>query len=266
MYYVDIGQGDPLVFIHGLGSIKESWQHQYELAAHYRLIIPDLRGHGECNEDQSISIAQFAEDVLALLDTLDIRQAHFCGLSMGGLVVQEIYRQQPERVQTIILSNTFSYTPYSVGNLSLKERMRNLQLLTLDEYITLTATRCLYAKTPEFIAEAKEMFHIRPEPYFASSHSAIRSNYLSMLPFVKVPTLLIGSMYDEVVPLLSIYQTKWFMPQAKMVIFDNCGHLPNLERREKYNEILFDFIEESKRKRLTCLNNVRSTFSTRTLQ
>ncbi|MCG7333763.1 alpha/beta hydrolase [Sporosarcina sp. ACRSM] len=266
MHYVDIGQGDPLVFIHGLGSIKESWQYQYELATHYRLIIPDLRGHGESEEDQAISIAQFAEDVCTLLDRLEIRQAHFCGLSMGGLVVQEIYRQQPDRVQSIILSNTFSYTPYLFGYLSLKERMRNLQLLTLDEYITLTATRCLYEKTPDLIQEAKSMFVIRSEPYIASSQSAIQSNYLPMLPFVKVPTLLIGSLYDEVIPLYSIYQTKWFMPQAEVIIFDKCGHLPNLERKEKYNEILFDFIEESKRKKGTCMHTVLNSFNARTVK
>ena len=266
MHYADIGQGDPLVFIHGLGSIKESWKHQYALSDHYRLIIPDLRGHGECNNGEEISIAGFAEDVLALLDSLGITQAHFCGLSMGGLVVQEIYRQKPDCVQTMILSNTFSYTPSFFGNLSLQERMNNLQSLSIEEYVTLTAKRCLYQKTPELIEEAKTMFSIKSDPYAASSRSAIQSNYLPMLPFVKAPTLLIGSLYDEVIPLPAIYQMKWFMPQAKLILFDKCGHLPNLERKEKYNEVLFEFIEESKGQVATCVNTVLNAFNVRALR
>lgn len=254
MHYMDMGQGDPLVFIHGLGSLKESWKHQHELAAQYRLIIPDLRGHGEDEGEQAISISGFAEDVLELLDSLDIPKAHFCGLSMGGLVVQEIYRQRPACVETMILSNTFSYTPIFFGHLSLRERMRNLHALTIDEYITLTAERCLFESTATLVEEVKAMFLIRQEPYIASARSAIQSNYLPMLPFVKVPTLLIGSLYDEVVPLFSIYQTKWFMPQAKLILFDKCGHMPNVERKEKYNEILLQFLEKSKFEKGTCLN------------
>ena len=225
----------------------------------------DLRGHGENEDNQAISISGFAGDVLELLDSLAIPRAHFCGLSMGGLVVQEIYRQRPECVQTMILSNTFSYTPIFFGHLSLRERMRNLHSLTIDEYVTLTANRCLFDKTSALVEEAKAMFLIRSEPYIASARSAIQSNYLPMLPYVKAPTLLIGSMYDEVVPLFSIYQTKWFMPQAKMVIFNNCGHLPNLECKEKYNDILIDFIEDRKEKR-TCMNTVLDSFSARTLK
>ncbi|KXH84038.1 alpha/beta fold hydrolase [Sporosarcina sp. HYO08] len=252
MHYLDMGQGEPLVLIHGLGSVKESWKYQFDLSEKFRLIIPDLRGHGECNDFQDISIAGFADDVLSLLDSLDIQQAHFCGLSLGGLVVQEIYRQQSDRVQSMILSNTFSYLPYFIRYTSLHDRLKNLRSLTSDEYISITAEKCLYQKTPDLIEEAKSLFLIKSEPYIQTSRSAVKSNYLPILPFVKAPTLLIGSLYDEVVPLFSVYQTKWCMPQAKLILFDQCGHLPNLERREKYNEVLTQFIEQQKSLPVSC--------------
>lgn len=117
--YTDIGQGTPIVFIHGLGSRKEAWRRQHELAEKYRLIIPDLRGHGETELETDISVANFAHDVLDLLNHLEVETAYICGLSLGGIVAQEIYRQAPERVKGLILSNTASFIPSIVAGPSI---------------------------------------------------------------------------------------------------------------------------------------------------
>ena len=111
LVYQDIGKGTPLVMIHGLGSKKEAWEPQHELANLFRLILPDLRGHGETKLDQDLSIKNFAIDIIHLLDFLHIPSAYICGLSLGGIIAQEIYRQHPERVKGLILANTTSYIP-----------------------------------------------------------------------------------------------------------------------------------------------------------
>lgn len=242
---MNIGQGETVVLIHGLGSKKESWINQFNLSSNYRLIIPDLRGHGESEITNNISIVNFAQDILSLLDSLNIKKAHFCGLSMGGLVVQEIYKQKKERVLSMVLSNTFSYVPSFLGQLTVMKGVKNLQLTSSDDYTTYTAKKCLYQKESTLIEEAKKMFLIRKEPYIASALSAIKSNYLPILPFVKVPTLIIGGKYDEINPLISIYLTKGFLPKAELVIFDNCGHLPILEKKEEYNKLLDRFFSSN---------------------
>ena len=236
-----MGLGDPVVLIHGLGSKKESWENQYELSSNYRLIIPDLRGHGESQIYSNISISNFAIDILSLLASLNIKKAHFCGLSMGGLVVQEIYKQNKETVLSMVLSNTFSYAPTFLGQLTVMKGAKNLSATSKEEYTTYTAKKCLFRKEPKLIEAAKKMFNIKKDSYIPSSLSAVKSNYLPILPFIKIPTLIIGGKYDEVNPLISIYQTKWFMPKAKVVIFDNCGHLPILEKKEEYNQLLNRF-------------------------
>lgn len=208
------------------------------------MIIPDLRGHGESQEYDNISISVFAQDILSLLASLGIEKAHFCGLSMGGLVVQEIYYQNNQIVQSMVLSNTFSYAPTCLGQLTVMKGARNLHSSTSDEYITYTAEKCLYRKETNLIDAAKKMFLIKKTPYLASSFSAIKSNYLPILPFVKAPTLIIGGQYDEVNPLFSVLQTKWFMPRAELVILGNCGHLPILEKKNEYNNLLHRFFHK----------------------
>ena len=80
-----------MVFIHGLEQTGEAWELQKELSEHYKLFIPTLRGHGSAPK-QEISLRHFANDVLSMLDQEGVYSAHFCGLSLGGVVVQEIHK------------------------------------------------------------------------------------------------------------------------------------------------------------------------------
>src|SRR4051794_16937844 len=95
--YIDTGgKKEPLVLIHGLSSKKEAWKKQMKLSKNYRLIIPDLRGHGENEITEDITLDTLSQDIIDLLNKLNIVKAHFCGLSLGGMVVQEILRKKPE--------------------------------------------------------------------------------------------------------------------------------------------------------------------------
>ena len=109
--YKDLGSGTPIVLLHGLGSTKEAWVSQHELANKYRLIIPDLRGHGETVINENFTIKNFALDIIQLIEHLNIPSAFICGFSFGGIVAQELYKQRPDLVKGLILSNTTSYIP-----------------------------------------------------------------------------------------------------------------------------------------------------------
>lgn len=246
MHFIDMGQGEALVLIHGLASKKESWKNQFELSNYYRLIIPDLRGHGESNLFEGISIPQFARDVLSLLDSLEINKAHFCGLSMGGLVVQEIYKQQPFRVKSLTLSNTFSYSNQLLTLPLLYQKALTTNNTPISEYKYLAARKCVYNKNEHFIEEAKNALDFKEESYMKSALAALNVNYLWMLPLVKVPVFIIGSLQDEIVPVLAAKQTYLFTNKckSKLVLFDQAGHCPNLEHKDKYNEYLLDFLQK----------------------
>lgn len=131
--YLRMGAGEPLVFIHGLGEVKEGWSSQFEFAEKYDLIIPDLRGHGEYLTNEEISIPNFAHDVICLLKGLGLKSAHICGLSMGGMVAQEIYRQAPDMCRSLVLVSTFHYAPKHFGELFLKFRKIKTESRSLEE-------------------------------------------------------------------------------------------------------------------------------------
>src|SRR5512135_1060782 len=86
LYYEVTGEGQPLVFIHGLGSSTRDWESQTpEFAKSYKVITFDLRGHGQSDKPVGLdSVPQYADDLAALLKALDVPAAHIVGISLGG--------------------------------------------------------------------------------------------------------------------------------------------------------------------------------------
>src|SRR3982751_1740557 len=108
MAYDDVGSGPAVVLLHGFPFNRSMWREQREaLSASYRVITPDLRGHGlTTSTDEPATMDEMARDVAALMDELDIRRASIGGLSMGGYVTLAFYRRFPLRVRALILADT----------------------------------------------------------------------------------------------------------------------------------------------------------------
>lgn len=108
--YQDRGQGEPLVLVMGLGASSLKWEpHILCYEKHFRVLAIDNRGSG-CSskpECEAYSIADMAADVIALLDALGIERAHVNGISMGGAVAQYLAIHYPDRIKSVILTNTF---------------------------------------------------------------------------------------------------------------------------------------------------------------
>ena len=235
--YTELGQGTPLVFIHGLGSRKEAWVHQHPLAKKYRLIIPDLRGHGENALEEGITVKNFAQDIITLLDELGIESAFICGLSLGGIVAQEVYKRAPERVRGLILSNTTSYIhPFFASHFLYEARMNYKD----EDYIDEIINRGLHKK--RHAQKAREAFLIR-DCYMNAAVAPVGLNYYPILLSINVPVLLIGSTCDKVTPILNIISMRYFTPKARMIIFPGTGHLSNIERPILFNHHVKEFIE-----------------------
>jgi 3-oxoadipate enol-lactonase len=98
----------PLLLLHSIGTTQNIWSPQTTaLTRHFRVIRPDLRGHGLSEVTPGdYSMASLAQDALALLDALGIRQAHVAGVSLGGRVAQQIAAETPERVLSLLLVDT----------------------------------------------------------------------------------------------------------------------------------------------------------------
>jgi pimeloyl-ACP methyl ester carboxylesterase len=112
------GEGDPLIMINGFGGSSAGWRPDFVegLARSFRVITLDNRGTGRSGQpDGPVSIARMADDAVAVLDALGIDRAHVLGISMGGMIAQEVALRHPERVIGLVLGCTNCGAPISIA-------------------------------------------------------------------------------------------------------------------------------------------------------
>ncbi|MBM4245321.1 MAG: alpha/beta fold hydrolase [Deltaproteobacteria bacterium] len=110
LYYEEHGTGDPLLLIMGLAADSQAWMFQIpDFAKQFRVIAFDNRGVGRSSKPAGpYSIHEMADEAAALLDVLEIQKAHVVGVSMGGMIAQELVLRHPERVRALVLACTYS--------------------------------------------------------------------------------------------------------------------------------------------------------------
>lgn len=245
--YLHFGRGEPLVLIHGLGEVKEGWHSQYELADQYELIIPDLRGHGECTETNGITIPNFADDIIGLLNELEIENAHILGLSMGGAVAQEIYRQAPDLCRSLILVSTFHFFPKRLRRLLFKSRKTKFESLLIEgKHKESAAHLALYSWSEKNIKTFSSYFQPKPDIFLKSLKACLQVNNITLLPTIKVPTLIIGGQYDSILPVWIQLCMHKLIPHSQFIIMRNTGHLAKLEATDRFNLLLRKFLNRHK--------------------
>ncbi len=218
----------------------------------YQVIVPDLRGYGESSlpDPENTRFEDYATDVILLMDHLNIDSFHLAGLSMGGQILMEIFRQAPGRVKSLVLADTFAGpdTPEA-------KQMRNEQAARLekegmegyaDEVIGKMIKREHVESMPDVAAHVLKMMK-KTSPVAAATAMRARSerfNYLTgVLPQINIPTLVVVGREDEFTPVAKAEELKKNIQNAKLVIIEKAGHMPNLEQPEEFNNIVLDFLE-----------------------
>lgn len=237
--YIDIGKGKPLILIQGLGQrYDKAWQPQYELAEKYRLIIPSLRGHFGNDIKHNITVENMALDIIEILEEhLHIKSAFVLGLSLGGIVAQELYKQRPDMVEGLILSNTTFLIPSIFVN-SIIKKSEKLFYEDKNKLIEIIASNGLRDKS--YIEEAINTFYLK-DTYLESAKSGMDRNYINTLLQIDKPTLLIGSTWDEITPTYNTFMMKWIIKGSEIAIL-NSGHLSNIECKQEFNNKILEFI------------------------
>ena len=134
LHYVDRGKGEPLLLVHGFGACAADCGSIADaLAQDYRLIIPDLRGHGWSTDPaSSFSTLRSSDDISALLNSLGLRRVRAIGLSMGGMVLLHLATREPDRISSMVLVGSASQLPDQARAIARGTTMQTLRGVARD--------------------------------------------------------------------------------------------------------------------------------------
>ncbi|MFI6855556.1 alpha/beta fold hydrolase [Streptomyces sp. NPDC050416] len=237
----------PLVLVHGHPFDRTMWAPQLRtFSAVRRVIAPDLRGYGASPTAPALTdFAQFARDIEALLDELGVESFVLAGLSMGGQIAMDCYRQFPGRVRGLVLADTFpaAETPEGVrtrdamADRLLREGMRGYADEVLERMVA-----------PSAPAEVKAHVHrmmtaTSPEGAAAALRArARRPDYTALLTQVGVPALVVVGADDTYTPVSDARALHAALPDASLHVIEGAAHMPNLERPAEFDQALGDFL------------------------
>ncbi|MFD4568044.1 alpha/beta fold hydrolase [Streptomyces sp. NPDC058251] len=237
----------PLVLIHGHPFDHTMWAPQITaFAAGRRVIAPDLRGYGASPVIPGVTpLSAFAEDVAALLDELGVAKFVLAGLSMGGQIVMECYRQFPARIRGLVLADTFASAETPEGKKVRNEMADRL----LREGMRGYADEVLHKMVAPY-ADAEVAAHVHrmmtstpPEGAAAALRGrAERPDYRDLLTRVTVPALVVVGADDEYTPVADAEALHAALPDSTLHVVESAAHMPNLERAEEFNGVLADFL------------------------
>lgn len=244
---------DPLLFSNSLGTTHALWQPQLDaLSARFRVIRYDTRGHGASDAPAGeYTIDALGLDALAILDAAGARTAHICGLSLGGLTAMWLGVHAPDRVASLVLSNTAA----RIGNAVIwQERIdlvRTSGVASLaDAAMGRWFTNSFRDAHPDVVARYHLMLASCPAEGYASCCAAIRDADLrAEIGDVAAPTLVITSTHDPVTPPADAEAIRARIEGARVSLLD-AAHLANVEQPGAFNDSVIAFITQQKQGRM----------------
>lgn len=251
MAYDDVGEGLPLILIHGSPFNRSMWRPQVEyFRSQYRLIVPDLRGYGDTTVVAGkTTLEDFAGDIVGLLDYVGVARGVVVGLSMGGLVAQEFYQQFPQRVSCLVLADTYAHkvmpdaqqTRFVTAERIMNEGMQAYAQAFLPKMIAPHTIE----RQPEIAAQVMSMMANSSVEGVAAAlrGRAERRDYVPLLADIAVPTLIVVGRDDEMTPVSDSELMHRSIDGSQLVVIEGAGHLPNLEQTETFNAALGAFLK-----------------------
>ncbi len=248
LYYEVTGEGQPLVFVHGLGSSTQDWEHQVPVfAKSYQVITFDLRGHGRSAKPAGpYDVPMFAHDLAGLLLGLDIPAAHVVGISLGGGVAFEFAIDYPVQTKTLTIVNSSpTLGPVEQVQPEIERRVGIVQQLGMGAMGQALATG-LFPKPEQ--APLRDTFVGRwaqndPNAYIAATRSMLGWNVMNRLGEIKCPALIISADQDYSPVAVKEMYVK-LMSNAKLAVIPDTHHAVPIEKPDEFNRVLQEFLAQ----------------------
>jgi len=247
-HYQIRGAGPWLVLSHSLACDHTMWQPQIDLLARsFRVLAYDTRGHGGTSAPPGpYSLQMLAEDLKALLDALSIRNCHFVGLSMGGMIGQTFALDHPGVFRSMVLCDTSSAYPPG-AEAAWEARIQQASEGGMSSVVDATLERWFTPEThrsrPEVLASFARQIEATPlDGYVACSRALVKIDTTARLGELDLPALVIVGARDVGTPVSMARVIHDRISNSKLAVIDGAAHFPNVEQPEAFNEVLLDFL------------------------
>ncbi len=253
--------GSPIMLLHGLNGCVENWRWNIgALSQRHRVFALDAPGHGLSEPDRRSFDLQFMGDLIAeFMRGQQLERANLVALSAGGIVAMRLALEKPQLLEKLVLVDAAGLgrgvhprlrllsmlppPPPSIMNRRLRRREMQYWL-----------TRAFFADPSALTEPMLDDFYtnISREHTMQTAATLMRWGvnlwgqkfvYARRLRHIKTPTLIIWGQQDRMIPTSHAYAAVEKIPDARLVIFDPCGHLPMLERPAEFNRVVLEFLE-----------------------
>jgi len=258
--YLHAGQGDPVVLLHGLGVFAESWLYNIPvLAKRFSVYAPDLIGFGRSDKPKiSYDMEVFDRFLLGFLNSIEVKRAVLVGNSLGGGIALYFALSHPDRVEKLVLVD-----PALIGrDVSWGLRILSIPLLGRvligkgsKEELRRALSSSFY--DPKFLTDdwVEEAYRISKLPGIKHPFLSVIRNGVSLwgikrryvlinrLHELSMPVLIVWGEEDRVISVRYAYAAYYRIKNAKLIIFEGCGHAPQIERYTQFNKAVLEFLQ-----------------------
>ena len=252
IYYETEGEGEPLVLIAGYSRDSSHWVTvREELSRHFQLILPDNRGCGRTDPPQGpFSIEDMADDVLGLCDVLQIKKPHILGHSMGGAIAQSLAYRYPQRINKVVLSQTFAKfreVGLAVIRASLHLEEHSVPIRNQLEIVFPWLFSDTLYKDPK---KVEMLIEKRIDYLYNASFEVLQKQYAAICNFdssswyhkINKETLVLAGEQDLLCPLGDCVLMAKNIQGAKVHVFPLMGHNASIEVPHEFNRVVRDFL------------------------
>lgn len=253
LYYEIKGRGEPILFIHGWAGDITIWQEQIDFFAKKFLTVAlDLPGHGKSSWEKS-DLNQLSSDIYSFLNQINLEKINLVAVSFGGLIALKFSLMYPEKIGRLILVDSAAKFLSSEGKEGLRLSQIEKMSVMLDEnYLgaLLVFTRLLFTEEERRLINFKKIWNIltkkEPMPQKQALQAFLKilqeEDLRPILAKIDAPVLIINGEKDVICPQAKAKELADNLPNARLRIIENSGHMPFLTKPGIFKSILTDFI------------------------
>lgn len=226
------GHGHPLVLLHGLSGSSRWWSHNVPaFAKHYRTHTPDLVGFGRSRgwvaqpsiEEMSVILEEW-------LDLNEIESTHLIGHSMGGQIAIHLAARSPQRIRRLVLVSAAGIP-------------RELSFSALTRFVAEIIPPKAWGTRAFLPRVAADALRAGPRVFLAAANHLMRDDVRPLLSRIQAQTLLVWGKLDVLTPFMNGEFMAQHIPNARLITFEDAAHMPMIDRPERFNQEVLDFLK-----------------------